>query len=78
MFSTIVLQDGPVGEVGVNGDQIDDLIGFCADKLESFNAEPYMTVETTDAIHFLRRALERLEDRTRNRRARGVEGTSAP
>lgn len=78
MFSTLVLQNGPIKEYGVNGDQIEELIKWCQDRLIEFNQPPYYTVETAIAIQHLELALERLLVRTAKRQQRGVEGTSTP
>lgn len=78
MFSTIVLQNGPIQEVGVNGDQIDDIIRFAKEKLEEFNTGKHASLWNDDAIFFLDKALKALAKRTAERQARGVEGTSRP
>jgi len=78
MFSKIILQDGPVKEHGVNGDQIDDIIEWCRDALVGFNQQPYTNGHNTLAIQRLDEALEELHLRTVSREARGVEGTSQP
>ncbi len=70
----IVWQDGPIKVYGVNGLQVDDVIGAALAKLEVF----YVTLpsgETALAIDYLRRALAVLEMRTKDREARKVEGT---
>jgi hypothetical protein len=77
-YSTIVLQDGPIREAGVNGDQIDDVLAFVAESLREFNrrgAEP--DHRTVLAIMHCEDALAVLAERTADRTARGVEGTSA-
>jgi hypothetical protein len=75
-FSTIVLQDGPVRENGVNGDQIDEVLRFVVETLRKFNQPPYESDYTTRAIALCDEALDELAARTNERVARGVEGTS--
>jgi len=78
MHSTLIIQTGPVGEVGVNGDQVDDIIRACRDLLREFNVPPHNNRQTSLAITKLEEATFWLRDRTEEREARGVEGTSAP
>lgn len=78
MYSTLVVQDGPTGEVGVNGDQIEDILEFVIGKLREFNKPPYRAQETTLAIQDCESALYWLHRRTARRLRRGVEGTSKP
>ena len=78
MYSTMVIQDGPISEVGVNGDQIDDIIEFVLDKLREFNQPPHSNRETSLAITDIESARNWLLQRTRNRTERGVEGTNQP
>ncbi len=78
MYSSIVLQNGPVKEHGVNGDQIDEILAFVVDTLRGFNQPPYNSRETSLAITHCEEALHWLEARTKTREARGVEGTSQP
>jgi hypothetical protein len=78
MFSTIVLQHGPIGVVGVNGDQIDEVIAYCRDRLIEFNRPPHVNRPTTEAIEHLDVALLLLDERTADRVSRGVEGTNQP
>jgi len=69
------LQNGPIKEAGINGCQIDDVIIYVRDKLQSFQgAVPCR--ENTHAIDKLDEALMWLEKRKRDRETRGVEGTS--
>jgi hypothetical protein len=39
-YSDLVIQDGPVREVGVNGDQIEDILSFVVEFLKSVNVTP--------------------------------------
>lgn len=70
-------QDGPVGEVGVNGCQVEDVIDVLVARLTELNVDPYRCRENSLAITKLEEARLWLNERTRARTARGVEGTSA-
>lgn len=72
---TFKLQDGPIKEVGVNGCQIDDVIGFARDKIAEFQAKIPCT-ENGHAVTKLDESLMWLEQRKKNREKRAVEGTS--
>jgi hypothetical protein len=73
--STILFQNGPINEVGVNGLTHEALIAIVIDRLEAFQAGPYASVDNQDALDALREAQEALHRRTLKRMARGVEGT---
>ena len=60
---------------GVNGCQVDTLIHAAKMIIEGFNAK-YPCNENDRAIHYLNSALMALEERTKNRQERGVEGTN--
>lgn len=74
-------QDGPLGENPHNGAFVEDLLQACLGRLNWYqtvgNAK-FACVENQDAIHYLQAALRRLDDRTAEREARGVEGTHKP
>lgn len=78
MFSTIVLQSGPIKEVGINGDQIDDLLEYVVQTLKELNQPPFNARETSLAITHCEEALHWLAARTAARVQRGVEGTGTP
>lgn len=69
-------QKGPVKEVGLNGCQHEDLIKMILIRLENFQKSEYACEENAKAIEYLNKTLEIMESRTKNREARGVEGTS--
>ena len=77
-YINIQLQDGPIGEVGVNGCQIDEVVKYCRDKITEFNQAPYACRENSMAITKLDECLMWLQRRTENRTARGVEGFNKP
>lgn len=72
----ISFQNGPIQEAGVNGISGEALIAVQIDRLRSFQAGPYACRENAIALTHLEDALMWLQKRTRDRLARGVEGTS--
>jgi len=77
-YINIKFQRGPVNEAGVNGCQVEDVIDFLVAHLRDLNVGLYCTQETSLAITSLQEADNWLHRRTRDRIARGVEGTSRP
>lgn len=78
-FINIQLQDGPIGEVGVNGCQIDDVVEWCRDTIQAFNTKEdgkFACAENVEAIDYLNQALAALKQRTTRRIMDGTEGTS--
>ncbi len=73
---SVLFQNGPIGEAGVNGVTHEALLAILIDRLECFQAGPYMNHFNGIALDFLRAAKLALLDRTRERMARGVEGTN--
>ncbi len=71
----IVFQNGPIKEVGVNGVMNEDLIAIVIDRLEGFESGDYACSENATALKSLENALFELNYRTKQREARGVEGT---
>lgn len=72
----IMFQKGPIQEAGVNGISVESLIAVVIDRLRSFQAGPYACRENAIALTHLEDSLMWLQKRTRDRLARGVEGTS--
>jgi len=72
----IKFQEGPIQEHGVNGISGEALMAIQIDRLRSFQAGPYACRENALALTALEEALMWLQKRTRDRLARGVEGTS--
>lgn len=72
---TIQFQNGPIGEVGVNGTTQEVLLAIVRDRLESFQNGPYACDENDTALGAIITAIEALHSRTRARVERGVEGT---
>lgn len=73
--TTIKFQNGPIQEAGVNGISGAALIAIQIDRLRSFQEGPYKCRENALALPALEEALMWLQKRTRDRLARGVEGT---
>lgn len=69
-------QNGPIGEVGVNGLTHEVLLAIVADRLRSFQAGPFACRENALALTKIEEAKLWLQSRTLARMARGVEGTN--
>jgi hypothetical protein len=74
-YATVLFQNGPIKDVGVNGVTHEALLAILIDRLRSFQAGPYACEENSFALGHLLTALQLLQQRTRARIARGVEGT---
>jgi hypothetical protein len=72
----IAFQRGPVNECGINGCHNEDLISIVVDRLQAFQAGKFSCRENALALTKLEEALHWLNHRTKDRAARGVEGTS--
>lgn len=72
---SFTLQKGPIGEVGVNGCQVDALIGAAKAIIEGFNKQ-FPCRENAMVITKLDEALLWSEKRRTDRVKRGVEGKS--
>lgn len=75
--STIIFQNGPIGEAGVNGITQEVLLAIIIDRLQSFQKGPYACRENALALTKLEEAKHWLFSRTLDRMTRGVEGTHA-
>ena len=73
-FVNIKFQCGPIGEVGVNGTSIENVIELLERRLEGFQKGAFKCRENALAITKLQEARLWLEERTRTRVAQGVEG----
>ncbi len=71
----IIFQNGPIGEVGVNGVTHEILLAILIDRIEGFQRGKFATIENQIALDHLRAAQSTLKFRTQQRLARGVEGT---
>jgi hypothetical protein len=72
----INFQKGPIAEAGVNGLTHEALLAVLVDRLECFQKGPFANDYNGAALDHLRSAQGALLDRTRERMARGVEGTN--
>lgn len=73
---SVHFQQGPVQEVGPNGISNEALIAVVIDRLQSFQKGTFSCRENAIALTKLEEAMHWLHHRTRQRLARGVEGTS--
>lgn len=71
----ILFQNGPIGEVGVNGITHEALLAILIDRMRDFQAGPYACRENAIALTKMEEAQMWLLQRTKNRMDRGVEGT---
>lgn len=75
--TTVLFQNGPIKEFGVNGVTQEALLAIVIDRLRSFQAGPFASPYNATALDRCEDALRLLQTRTRERIARGVEGTHA-
>lgn len=75
--ATVLFQNGPINEVGVNGITQEVLLAIVADRLRSFQAGPFACRENALALTKIEEAQHWLQQRTLARMRRGVEGTHA-
>jgi len=71
---SILFQNGPIPEAGINGLTHEVLLAIVADRLRGFQTGPYACKENEQALLSIEEALESLKKRTRDRIKRGVEG----
>lgn len=69
-------QNGPIQEFGVNGVSNEALLAIVEDRLLGFQAGKYACRENAIALTKIQEAMMWLQKRTRDRLARGVEGTN--
>lgn len=73
--TSILFQNGPIAEVGVNGLTHEALLAIVADRLRSFQKGPYACKANACALTHIEEAQHWLQQRTIERMRRGVEGT---
>ena len=73
--TTILFQNGPINESGVNGVTHEVLLAIVADRLRSFQKGPYSCKANACALTHIEEAQHWLQQRTIERMRRGVEGT---
>lgn len=71
----ILFQNGPIAEAGVNGLTHEVLLEILIDRLSGFQAGQFACDANQLCLDHLKAAQEILLNRTRERMARGVEGT---
>lgn len=76
-LTLISFQNGPIQESGVNGVSQEALLAIVIDRLRYFQEGQYRCRENAVALTHCEDALMWLQKRTRDRMARGVEGTNA-
>lgn len=72
----IRFQNGPIQEAGVNGISNEALLAVVEHRLQGFQSGEYACRENALALTKLQEAMMWLHKRTRDRLARGVEGTN--
>jgi len=72
----IRFQNGPIQESGVNGVSNEALLAIVEDRLLGFQSGQYACRENAIAVTKIQEAMMWLQKRTRDRVARGVEGTN--
>ena len=72
---SIRFQNGPIGEVGINGVSNEALVAIVIDRLQGFQSGEFKCRENALALTKLEETMHWLQHRTRERLARGVEGT---
>lgn len=77
LLCNVGFQLGPIKEHGVNGVTHEALLAILIDRMEGFQSGPYACEDNFNALGHLKAALAFLQNRTRERIARGVEGTHA-
>ena len=76
-ITSILFQNGPIAEVGVNGVTQEALLAIVADRLRLFQAGAYANEYNATALAHVEAAQASLLARTRERMGRAVEGTHA-
>lgn len=72
----INFQNGPIKEAGINGISVEALLAIVEDRLAGFASGQFATRENSIALGKVQEAMMWLHKRTRDRVARGVEGTN--
>ena len=72
---TVLFQNGPIKESGVNGSTQEAYAAIIIDRLRSFQAGQFACNDNAEALAAFELGLSILQRRTKARIARGVEGT---
>lgn len=75
-MASIKFQNGPVKEFGINGITNESLLAIVEDRLLGFQSGQFACRENAVALTKLQECMMWLQKRTRDRMARGVEGTN--
>jgi len=70
---TFKIQDGPIGDVGINGIQVTDMLNFVKEVYKSLN-HAFPCRENSITITKIEEAIHWQDARTKDREGRGVEG----
>lgn len=73
---TVRFQNGPIKEFGINGITQEALLAIVIDRLRGFQSGQFACEDNASALASCESALSVLQNRTRTRIARGVEGTN--
>lgn len=73
---SVLFQNGPIKETGVNGVTQEALLAIVIDRLRSFQAGPFACRENAIALMHIEESMMWLQRRTIARIKRGVEGTN--
>lgn len=73
-YCQISFQNGAIHEAGINGITNETLLAIVIDRLEGFASGQFSNEYTVRALAHCNSALEELQERTRERESRGVEG----
>jgi len=77
-FTVLRFQNGGIAERGVTGITNEAVLAVLIDRLAGFQAGPFPSDTNASALEHCRQALMALQERTRERLARGVEGYTTP
>jgi len=76
VHAVIRFQNGPIEENGINGITNESLLAVVEHRLQGFQSGQFACRENAVALTKLQEAMMWLQKRTRDRLARGVEGSS--
>lgn len=71
----IMFQNGPIAEAGINGSSNEAILAVLIDRMQGFQSGAFSCRENAVALTHLETAMMWMQKRTRDRMARGVEGT---
>lgn len=72
----VEFQNGPISEVGITGVSNEALLAIVEDRLVGFQSGEFACRDNDAALYHVQAAMMWLQKRTRERMARGVEGTN--